>query len=1353
MLKKNGEIYFRFEITDQKEISNLTKLISIDNVKGKTVFAYANAKEIAAFEQTGIPYTLLPHPNEGFEPLMKDVDELGSKTVWNFYPTYDAYVSLMYQFETNYPSICDVFSIGTLASGRQLLVAKISDNVGTDEAEPEFLYTSSMHGDEITGYITMMHLIDSLVSNYGSIAGITSLVNSTEIFINPLANPDGTYHGGNSTVSGAIRYNNNYVDLNRNYPDPQNGPHPDGYAWQSETVAFMNFAESRHFVMGANFHGGAEVCNYPWDTKAQLPADVNWWLFVCNEFADTVQAHSPSTYFTDTYPSGVTNGFAWYEVNGGRQDYMNYYHQCREQTIEISDTKLPAASTLLNYWGYLRRSLFNYIEQCTYGLRGMVTNANTGLPVEAEVFAVGHEADSSQVFSSPAGNYHRFLIAGTYNIRVSAPCYQTQTFNNISVTNYNATYLNVQLVPNSNAVDFTASATSITIGGTVSFTDQSCGNPYSWLWTITGPGTPVFVSGTTNTSQNPVVQFNTAGSYTVSLTATGAGGTFTQTKTNYITVTSCTVCSSGSNNGTEEWISNVTFNTINNSSAVGSGYTNYTAISTTVTKGAAYTLSVTCGSTGTWTEHIWAFIDFNQDCDFVDASESYDLGQTSGPGTKTLSITIPSGAAVGSTRLRVSLKYNADPTSCETFSYGEVEDYTLVVQAAGSPPVANFTANNVSPFIGQTVTFTDQSTNTPTSWAWSFSPSTVTYTGGTSSSSQNPQVQFNAGGSYSVTLTATNTYGSDPETKTNYIAVVYAPVANFSAGNTNPFIGQTVNFTDLSTNNPTSWLWAFSPSTITYTGGTSSTAQNPQVQFTAGGNYTVTLTATNGSGSDGETKTNYITVVYAPVANFSANNTAPYISQTVTFTDLSTNNPTSWSWAFSPSTITYTGGTVATSQNPQVQFTAGGNYTVTLTATNGSGSDGETKTNYIAVVYAPAADFAADNTTPFINTSVYFMDFSTNSPTSWIWSINPSTFNYVEGTGATSQEPVVQFTAGGTYTVSLTAANGSGSDTETKSGYIIVTAPPVADFSVSNNAPLTGEAVTFTDLSVNIPTTWNWTFTPATITYLGGTTANSQNPQVQFDSPGLYSVQLYAANAAGSDIELKTNYIDVQVLDFYIGLKIILQGPFNGTDMNPGLAGLSDFPLSQPYNISPWNYAGTESIAVIPTGVVDWILIELRDAAEVASATESTRIAMQAAFVMSDGTILSIDGVSPPQFNNLTIQHSLFVVVWHRNHLPVLSANPLVKTGDTYNFDFSTGMNKAFGFEAQKFLATGVYGMIGGDANANGTIDGLDKDPAWNDEAGKTGYLLTDLNMDGQSSNQDKNDIWISEQGKTSQLP
>ncbi|RLD55068.1 MAG: hypothetical protein DRJ05_13575, partial [Bacteroidetes bacterium] len=273
LFKDRGEVFFKFNVGSQKDIHFLTQTISIDEVEGSLVFAYANEKEFSKFMETGIDYTILSHPGDIENPNMKSNVNVKGITDWDFYPTYEAYVSMMNQFQADYPNLCEVFSIGQTVENRELLVARISDNVGTDEGEPQFLYTSTMHGDETTGYPLMLRFIDYLLSNYGSDDRITGMVNNIDIFINPNANPDGTYHGGNSSVNGAQRYNGNNVDLNRNYPDPQDGPHPDGEAWQPETLAFMAFAESYHFVMSSNIHGGAEVCNYPWDTWSTLAAD------------------------------------------------------------------------------------------------------------------------------------------------------------------------------------------------------------------------------------------------------------------------------------------------------------------------------------------------------------------------------------------------------------------------------------------------------------------------------------------------------------------------------------------------------------------------------------------------------------------------------------------------------------------------------------------------------------------------------------------------------------------------------------------------------------------------------------------------------------------------------------------------------------------------------------------------------------------------------------------------------------------------------------------------------------------------------------------------------------------------
>jgi len=417
----------------------------------------------------------------------------------------------------------------------------------------------------------------------------------------------------------------------------------------------------------------------------------------------------------------------------------------------------------------------------------------------------------------------------------------------------------------------------------------------------------------------------------------------------------------------------------------------------------------------------------------------------------------------------------------------------------GDPPVAEFSGTPTSGTAPLTVNFTDQSTNTPTSWSWNFGD------GGTSTA-QNPSHQYTAAGVYTVTLTATNAYGSDGETKTNYITVGQPPVAAFTGTPTSGTAPLTVNFTDQSTNTPTSWSWNFGD------GGTS-TVQNPSHQYTAAGVYTVTLTATNAYGSDGETKTNYITVTapgQAPVAAFTGTPTSGTAPLTVNFTDQSTNTPTSWSWNFGD------GGT-STVQNPSHQYTAAGVYTVTLTATNAYGSDGETKTNYITVTapgQPPVAAFVGTPTSGTAPLTVNFTDQSTNTPTSWSW-------NFGDGGTSTSQNPSHQYTAAGVYTVTLTATNAYGSDGETKTNYITVTAPgqpPVAAFVGTPTSGTTPLTVNFTDQSTNTPTSWSWNFGD-------GGTSTSQNPSHQYTAAGVYTVTLTATNAFGSDGETKTNYI------------------------------------------------------------------------------------------------------------------------------------------------------------------------------------------------------------------------------------
>ena len=270
-------------------------------------------------------------------------------------------------------------------------------------------------------------------------------------------------------------------------------------------------------------------------------------------------------------------------------------------------------------------------------------------------------------------------------------------------------------------------------------------------------------------------------------------------------------------------------------------------------------------------------------------------------------------------------------------------------------PTAAFTVNSTTGTTASTISFADQSPNSPNAWQWKFSPNTVTYLAGTSALSQNPQVSFTANGVYSVKLVVSNSAGADSLNKASYITisnVVVKPTAAFTQSAAGGMAGTSINYTDQSTNIPTSWIWTVTPNYVTYLGGTNAASQNPQIQFDSIGIYSVKLRASNSAGADSITKASSVTITRrdtTPVAAFAASSIVGTTDSVFTFTDLSTHRVASWLWTISPSTFSYQAGTGATSQNPVVKFSKAGKYTVTLAATNPAGTGSAIKTDYITI--------------------------------------------------------------------------------------------------------------------------------------------------------------------------------------------------------------------------------------------------------------------------------------------------------------------------------------------------------------------------------------------------------------------
>ncbi|MEO8166824.1 MAG: hypothetical protein ABI623_01165, partial [bacterium] len=209
-------------------------------------------------------------------------------------------------------------------------------------------------------------------------------------------------------------------------------------------------------------------------------------------------------------------------------------------------------------------------------------------------------------------------------------------------------------------------------------------------------------------------------------------------------------------------------------------------------------------------------------------------------------------------------------------------------------------------------------------------------------------------------------------------------------------------------------------------------------------------------------------------------------------------------------------------------------------------------------------------------------------------------------------------------------------------------------------------------------------------------------------------------------------------------LKVMLQGPFDvaGDTMRAAIRNV--LPLTQPFSLPPWNYNGQENVSSIPNAAVDWVLVELRT-----GTTASSKITTRAGFLTTSGIIIDVAGGSL-KFPNV-IDGNYYIVIRHRNHLSIMSANATPLSQASALYDFSAASTSAFGSQPLIKLSGTLYGMYGGDSDASESINSVDALVVLN-SLNQFGLKLTDLNLSGIVSTSDLK-IIFDNLNRTTQVP
>ncbi|HDH96655.1 MAG TPA: DUF2817 domain-containing protein, partial [Proteobacteria bacterium] len=405
-----AEFYDVYIYAAREDIKVLKMLgMSIEGAGPYGVRAYASAEAIAELERLGYVYYVLPK-------LKRPA----------FYPTLAEALDIIQSYQTTYGDIMRVTQIGTSA----IYAVKISDNPDIEENEPEVLFECNIHGDEGITLLNCLNFIEYLGDNYGSDDTVTALVDGHEILVVPLLNPSG--------YASDTRYNGHGVDLNRNFGfwwdgwiEYAAGPSP---LSEPESQAMTMFVLQNNPALAMAYHSGAECVDYPFDSHYQRSPDESNFNFLGNAYASATG-----------YITWIINGWDWYSVHGITTE--QYYGSCGTlaEVTEISWSKQPSSEDSVNsYISANLPAMIDWVAKSDWGVHGTIID-HSGNPVEAMI--VIQELDWPAYSDPIVGDYHRFLLAGNYNLWVWANGYQPQTIPITISKDGKATYQDIMLEP------------------------------------------------------------------------------------------------------------------------------------------------------------------------------------------------------------------------------------------------------------------------------------------------------------------------------------------------------------------------------------------------------------------------------------------------------------------------------------------------------------------------------------------------------------------------------------------------------------------------------------------------------------------------------------------------------------------------------------------------------------------------------------------------------------------------------------------------------------------------------------------------------------------------------------------